>query len=340
MLGLPFRWRRHAAGSSGMMKLALLDDYHRVAMQMADWGRLAGRVDVASFDIQIVDVDDLVRRLAPFQAILAMRERTAFPRSVLERLPNLRLLITTGMWNASIDFDAATAFDIQICGTRDVGHLTAELTLGLMLALARQTTHEERAMREGRWHVRLGHSVHGKTLGILGLGNLGRRVAGFGRMLGMQTIAWSQNLTPAAATEAGCTFVERAELFRASDYLTIHVRLSDRTRGLVGSGELSMMKPSAYLINTSRGPIVDEAALVQALRERRIAGAALDVYSREPLPMDDPIRTLDNVVLLPHLGFVSEENYQLMYGDGLEAVEGFLAGKPVRKLNELSRASR
>ena len=176
-----------------MMKLALLDDYHRVAMQMADWGRLADRVDVASFDSQIVDVDDLVRRLSPFQAILAMRERTAFPRSVLERLPNLRLLITTGMWNASIDVDAATALGIQVCGTRDVGHLTAELTLGLILALARQTTHEERAMREGRWHVRLGHSVRGKTLGILGLGNLGRQVAGFGRMLGMKTIAWSQN---------------------------------------------------------------------------------------------------------------------------------------------------
>jgi len=195
-------------------------------------------------------------------------------------------------------------------------------------------------MREGRWHVRLGQSVRGRTLGILGLGNLGRQVAAFGRMLGMQTIAWSQNLTAAAAAEAGCKFVERAELLRASDYLTIHVRLSDRTRGLVGAAELGLMKPTAYLINTSRGPIVDETALFQTLRERRIAGAALDVYSREPLPMDDPIRTLDNVILLPHLGYASEENYRLMYGDGLEAVEGFLAGKPPRALNTLAGRAR
>ena len=177
------------------MKLALLDDYHGVAREMADWERLAGRVDIVSFPAPIADATELVHRLSAFEAILAMRERTAFPRSVLEQLPKLRLLITTGMWNASIDIDAATELGIQVCGTRDVGHLTAELTLGLILALARQTSHEERAMREGRWHVRLGHSVRGKTLGLLGLGNLGRQVAGFGRALGMETIAWSQNLT-------------------------------------------------------------------------------------------------------------------------------------------------
>ena len=316
------------------MKLALLDDYHGVAREMADWERLAGRVDIVSFPAPIADATELVHRLSAFEAILAMRERTAFPRSVLEQLPKLRLLITTGMWNASIDIDAATELGIQVCGTRDVGHLTAELTLGLILALARQTSHEERAMREGRWHVRLGHSVRGKTLGLLGLGNLGRQVAGFGRALGMETIAWSQNLTAAAAAEAGCRRVERQELFTAADYLTIHVRLSDRTRGLVGAKELGLMKPTAYLVNTSRGPIVDERALFEALRDKRIAGAALDVYSKEPLPRDDPIRTLDNVILLPHLGYVSEENYRCMYGDGLEAIEGFLAGKPVRALNE------
>ena len=316
------------------MKLALLDDYHGVAREMADWERLAGRVEIVSFPAPIADATELVHRLSAFEAILAMRERTAFPRSVLEQLPKLRLLITTGMWNASIDIDAATELGIQVCGTRDVGHLTAELTLGLILALARQTSHEERAMREGRWHVRLGHSVRGKTLGLLGLGNLGRQVAGFGRALGMETIAWSQNLTAAAAAEAGCRRVERQELFTAADYLTIHVRLSDRTRGLVGAQELGLMKPTAYLVNTSRGPIVDERALFEALRDKRIAGAALDVYSKEPLPRDDPIRTLDNVILLPHLGYVSEENYRCMYGDGLEAIEGFLAGKPVRALNE------
>ncbi len=318
------------------MKLALLDDYHGVAREMADWERLAGRVEIVSFPAPIADATELVHRLSAFEAILAMRERTAFPRSVLEQLPKLRLLITTGMWNASIDIDAATELGIQVCGTRDVGHLTAELTLGLILALARQTSHEERAMREGRWHVRLGHSVRGKTLGLLGLGNLGRQVAGFGRALGMETIAWSQNLTVAAAAEAGCRRVERQELFTAADYLTIHVRLSDRTRGLVGAKELGLMKPTAYLVNTSRGPIVDERALFEALRDKRIAGAALDVYSKEPLPRDDPIRTLDNVILLPHLGYVSEENYRCMYGDGLEAIEGFLAGKPVRALNSPS----
>jgi phosphoglycerate dehydrogenase-like enzyme len=315
------------------MKLALLDDYHGVALQMADWARLAGRVEIVSFDAPITDAGEFVRRLARFDAILAMRERTPFPRSILQQLPKLRLLITTGMWNASIDSAAAAELGIQVCGTRDVGHLTAELTLGLILALARQTPHEERALREGRWHVRLGHSVRGKTLGLLGLGNLGKQVAGFGRTLGMETIAWSQNLTAAAAAEAGCRRVERNELFRAADYLTIHVRLSERTRGLVGAQELSAMKPSAYLINTSRGPIVDERALFEALSDKRIAGAALDVYAKEPLPLEDPIRGLDNVILLPHLGYVSEENYRLMYGDGLEAVEGFLAGKPLRALN-------
>jgi len=316
------------------MKLALLDDYHGVALQMADWGRLAGRVEVVSFDAPITDAAELVRKLAAFEAILAMRERTAFPRPILEQLPKLRLLITTGMWNASIDIAAAAELGIQVCGTRDVGHLTAELTLGLILALARQTPHEERALRQGRWQVRLGQSVRGRTLGLLGLGNLGKQVAAFGRMLGMETIAWSQNLTAAAAGEAGCRLVERDELFTSADYLTIHVRLSERTRGLVGARELGAMKSTAYLINTSRGPIVDEVALFEVLRDKRIAGAALDVYAKEPLPPDDPIRSLDNVILLPHLGYVSEENYRLMYGDGLEAVEGFLGGKPVRPLNE------
>jgi phosphoglycerate dehydrogenase-like enzyme len=322
------------------MKLALLDDYHGVALRMAAWDRLGGRVDVVSFKTPMPDPNELVRQLGPFDAILAMRERTPFPRSVLEQLPKLRLLITTGMWNASIDIAAATALGIQVCGTRDVGHLTAELTLGLILGLARQTSHEERALREGRWHVRLGHSVRGKTLGVLGLGILGRQVAAFGRAVGMQPIAWSQNLTAMTAAEAGCGLVERDELFRGADYLTIHVRLSDRTRGLVGARELGLMKPSAYLINTSRGPIVDERALFEVLRDKRIAGAALDVYAKEPLPMDAPIRTLDNVVLLPHLGYVSEENYRCMYGDGLQAIETFLAGTPVRAINTPAASAR
>jgi len=316
------------------MKLALLDDYLGVALDMADWGRLAPRLEVTSFKEPIKDQDALVRTLVPFDAVMCMRERTALPRSVIERLPNLCLIVTTGMWNASIDIEGAAAErGILVCGTRDVGHLTAELTLEMILALARRTHFEERVMREGRWHVGLGQSVRGRTLALLGLGNLGRQVARFGQMLGMTTIAWSQNLSEDSADEAGCRLVARDALFREADYLTIHTRLSDRTRGLVGARELASMKPTAFLINTSRGPICDEPALYEALKNRTIAGAALDVYSEEPLPMSAPIRALDNVILLPHLGYVAEENWRQMYGDGLEAVEGFLAGKPVRVIN-------
>lgn len=315
------------------MKLALLDDYHGVALQMADWARLVPRLEVSSFSRPIADPDELVLTLLPFDAVLAMRERTRFPRAVLERLPNLRLLVTTGMWNAAIDIDCATACGIQVCGTRDVGHLTAELTLGLMLALSRQIPHEERALREGKWQTRLGECLHGKTLGVVGLGNLGVQVCRFGQMMGMETLAWSQNLAEQTAQAASARRVTREDLFARSDYVTIHLRLSERTRGLVGAAEFARMKPTAYLINTSRGPIVDEPALLDALRRRAIAGAALDVYATEPLPMDAPIRALDNVILLPHLGYVTKENWRLMYGDGLEDVEGFLSGNPVRPLN-------
>jgi phosphoglycerate dehydrogenase-like enzyme len=300
---------------------------------MADWQRLAPRLEVSSFTRPIPDPDDLVQALRPFDAVLAMRERTRFPRQVLDRLPGLRLLVTTGMWNAAIDIEHATALGVQVCGTRDVGHLTAELTLGLMLALSRQITHEERALRAGLWQTRLGAGLQGKTLGIVGLGNLGLQVCRFGQMMGMDTLAWSENLADETARGAGAERVEREALFARSDYVSIHLRLSERTRGLIGAADLGRMKPSAYLINTSRGPIVDEPALLDVLHRRAIAGAALDVYETEPLPMAAPIRSLDNVILLPHLGYVSQENWRLMYGDGLEDVEAFLDGKPVRVLN-------
>lgn len=317
------------------MKLALLDDYLGVALDMANWRKLAPQVEVVSIREPIKDQSSLIQRLQPFDAVMCMRERTPLPRAVIEQLPNLRLIVMTGMWNASIDIEgAATERGILVCGTRDVGHLTAELTLEMILALARRTVFEGRAMREGRWHVGLGQSVRGRTLALLGLGNLGRQVARFGQMLGMTTIAWSENLSEASAMERGCRLVSREALFREADYLTIHTRLSDRTRGIVGARELASMKPTAFLINTSRGPICDEQALYEALRARTIAGAALDVYSEEPLPMSAPIRSLDNVILLPHLGYVAEENWTQMYGDGLEAVEGFLAGLPVRALNK------
>lgn len=316
------------------MKLVLLDDYLGIAREMADWGRLSPTVDVTSIREPIKDSDALVRTLLPYDAVMCMRERTPLPRAVIDRLPNLRLIITTGMWNASIDIDgAATERGIPVCGTRDVDHLTAELTLALILALARRTHFEERAMRDGRWHVGLGQSVRGRTLALLGLGNLGRQVAQLGQALGMTAIAWSENLTAAAAEASGCRLVSRESLFREADYLTIHTRLSERTRGLVGAAELAAMKSTAYLINTSRGPICDETALFDALQSKRIAGAALDVYSEEPLSRNAPIRSLDNVILLPHLGYVAEENWRQMYGDGLEAVEAFVAGRPIRVLN-------
>jgi len=316
------------------MKLALLDDYLGIATQMAPWSRMAPQLAVESLREPIKDPNVLVQYLAPYDAVMCMRERTPLPRDVIERLPNLRLIVTTGMWNASIDIEgAATERGIPVCGTRDVGHLTAELTLAMILALARRTHFEERALREGRWHVGLGQSVKHRTLALLGLGNLGRQVARLGQAFGMTTIAWSENLTAAAAEAAGCRLVSREALFCEADYLSIHTRLSERTRGLVGAKELALMKSSAYLINTSRGPICDEAALFDALTQRLIAGAALDVYSEEPLVSNAPIRLLDNVILLPHIGYVAEENWRQMYGDGLEAIEAFIAGCPIRVLN-------
>lgn len=321
------------------MRLAILDDYHGAALELADWQRLAGRLDVVAFREQITDAETLRRTLADFDAVVVMRERTPLPGSLLSALPRLKLIVTTGPWNASIDIDTATHLGIQVCGTRDVGHLTAELTLGLMLALSRQLPFEERALRNGRWQVRLGEGLQGKTLGLIGLGQLGRQVARFAQVFGMHTIAWSQNLDAATAAAASCRLVERDELLRTADYVSIHLRLSDRTRGLLGARELALMKPSAYLINTSRGPIVDEQALYEALARRAIAGAGLDVYGTEPLPADAPIRELDNVILLPHLGYVSRENFEVMYGDSLDAVEAYLAGGVMRGLNQVGSST-
>lgn len=316
------------------MRLALLDDYFGNALEMADWGRLSGRLEVESVTRHIADADELASVLAPFDAVVLMRERTKLPRAVMERLPNLKLIITAAMWNVAIDIEAATENGIQVCGTGDTGNLTAELTLGLMIALARHIPREERALREGKWQVQIGEGLKGKTLGVLGLGKLGQQMARFGEVLGMNVIAWSQNLTDAAAAEGGARRVEKEELFALSDFLTVHLKLSDRTRGIVDAASLSAMKTTAYLINTSRGPIVDEKALFDTLKAGRIAGAALDVYSVEPLPMDDPIRSLDNVILLPHLGYVALENWKMIYGDALEDVEAFMDGKPVRPLNQ------
>jgi phosphoglycerate dehydrogenase-like enzyme len=255
------------------------------------------------------------------------------PRSLLQRLPNLKLLNTTAMGNRTTDMAAAKHLGITVCGTGGAGNGTAELTWGLLIGLVRHIQPEHEAMRAGRWQLTLGDDLIGHTLGLLGLGNIGARVAKVGAAFGMEVIAWSQNLTAEKATAAGARLVSKQELFEQADYLSIHLVLGDRTRGLVGAADLARMKPNAYLINTSRGPIVDEAALLDALRDRRIAGAGLDVYDVEPLPADHPLLALDNVLLTPHLGFVTKDAYAKFYGDTVENVAAFLRGAPIRVLN-------
>lgn len=319
-----------------MIKVALLDDYQNVAMEMADWSRLKPRATVTAFPDHLDDVDALAERLRPFDVIVLMRERTRVPRAVIERLPNLRLLITAAMWNASVDIDAATERGIQVCGTDDLPTPAAEMALGLMLALARAIPQEERAIRAGRWQTTLGVGMHGKTLGVIGLGNLGRQMAGYGTVLGMKVLAWSQNLSNEAAAASGAQRVDLDVLLAQSDVVSIHLKLSDRTRGLLGARELALMKPTAYLVNTARGPIVDEAALVDVLAARRIGGAALDVFDREPMSNDHPLLALENVVLAPHVGYVTVENYRLIYDGALQDIAAFLDGKVVRPLNTLA----
>jgi len=316
-----------------MARVALLDDYQGVALRMADWKSLPAGTDVVAFPDHLADESALAARLADFDIVMAMRERTPFTRSLLERLPKLRLLITAGMRNASIDMKAAAERGVLVCGTSGLPYPTAELAWGLILGLMRRIPAEDRATREGRWQVSLGLGLNGKTLGVLGLGTLGSRVARVGRAFEMTVLAWSQNLTAARAEEVGATLVAKDELLARSDIVSIHLVLSERTRGLVGARELGLMKRTAYLVNTSRGPIVDEAALVRALREGTIAGAGLDVFEPEPLPADHPFRSRPNIVVTPHLGYVTEETYRVFYGHALEDVQAFLRGAPVRVLN-------
>jgi len=316
-----------------MARVALLDDYQGVALRMADWKSLPAGTDVVAFPDHLADESALAARLADFDIVMAMRERTPFTRSLFERLPKLRLLITAGMRNASIDMKAAAERGVLVCGTSGLPYPTAELAWGLILGLMRRIPAEDRATREGRWQVSLGLGLNGKTLGVLGLGTLGSRVARVGRAFEMTVLAWSQNLTAARAEEVGATLVAKDELLARSDIVSIHLVLSERTRGLVGARELGLMKRTAYLVNTSRGPIVDEAALVRALREGTIAGAGLDVFEPEPLPADHPFRSLPNIVVTPHLGYVTEETYRVFYGHALEDVQAFLRGAPVRVLN-------
>jgi len=315
-----------------MTRVAILDDYQDVALAVADWRSLGPEVVVHAFHERLSG-DALVKRLADFEVIVAMRERTQLPRSVLERLPKLKLLVTTGMRNVAIDVKAAAELGIVVSGTGLLTPPTAELTWGLILALARHIPEEAQQMRSGGWQTTLGVGLNGKVLGVLGLGKLGSEVARVGRAFQMGVIAWSQNLTAEHASSMGARRVEKDELFRRADFVTVHLILSKRTRGLVTARELALMKPGAYLINTSRGPIIEERALIEVLKNRKIAGAALDVFDEEPLPDEHPLRKLDNVVLTPHLGYVTVENYRLAYGDAVEDIRAFLAGHPIRTIS-------
>jgi phosphoglycerate dehydrogenase-like enzyme len=312
-----------------MVAIAVLDDYQNVALRLADWSKLQQGHRVVVFSQRLPDVEAAARALAAFDVIGIMRERTPFPRALFEKLPKLRLLVTTGKRNASIDLEAAKAHEVTVCNTGGAGRATAELAIGLMIALARHLREEFQTMRPGGgWQTTLGFDLEGRTLGIIGLGNLGARVARIGSAMGMKAIAWSENLTPERAQERGAERVDKDELFKRSDVISIHSVLSPRTRGLVGARELGLMKPTALLINTSRGPIVEEAAILAALREKRIAGYGADTFDVEPLPADHPLRAEPRALLTPHLGYVTEDTYRDFYSGMVAAIEAWLAGKP------------
>ena len=306
------------------MKIAILDDYQNIALRMADWSPVASRAEISVFNDHVADREELVKRLLPFDVICVMRERTPLPREVIERLPQLKLIASTGSRNASIDVAAAKERGIRITATGYRSTPTIEMTWALILASERHIVQESNSVRAGGWQASIGRELDGKVLGVLGLGNIGGQVARIGRAFGMQVIAWSQNLTAEVAREAGATRVSKDELFRRADIVTIHLILSDRTRGLVGAREIALMRPTSRLINTSRGPIVDEGALIEALQSHRIAGAALDVFDHEPLPPNHPFRHLDSVLATPHIGYVGESLYRTFYGDVVAAIAAWL----------------
>jgi phosphoglycerate dehydrogenase-like enzyme len=313
-----------------MQRIVLLDDYQGVALDYGGWDRVPDEWELIALEQHIDDPDELVAALAEAEVVVAMRERTALPAAILDRLPELKLLITTGMANVAIDIAAAKRNGVVVCGTGMKGGATAELSWGLILALLRKIPTEDAGMRAGGWQTTIGTDLEGATLGLVGLGRLGRAMVPVARAFGMEVLAWSVNLEPDAARAAGAEPVAKRELFERADVVSIHYKLSERSRGLVGAAELAAMKPSAYLVNTSRGPIVDADALLAALREGTIAGAGLDVFDTEPLPADHPLRSAPNTVLTPHLGYVTEDTYEIVYGDAVEDVIAWLGGAPVR----------
>jgi len=312
------------------LKIAVLDDWQNVASGVVDWSALDAVGTVSFLHDFPADTATMVERLQHFQVICVMRERTLFDDALLSQLPALKLLVTGGMRNAAIDVPAAKRLGIVVCGTESYKHAAPELTWALIMGVTRNLVAEANALRDGKWQVGLGSDLHGKTLGILGLGSIGKWIARYGQAFGMKVIAWSQNLTPEAAAESGVTYVSKQALFEQADVLSVHLVLSDRSRGLVDAQALGWMKPSAYLINSSRGPIIDEAALIATLQQGRIAGAALDVFDTEPLPADHPFRSLDNVLATPHIGYVTENNYRTFFSQMIEDIQAWHAGSPVR----------
>ena len=314
-----------------MVRAAILDDYQNVAMAFADWSPIAKDVEIKVFNKPFGSQDEAIKALQGFAVVVGMRERTPFPRKVVEALPDLKLLITTGARNNSFDIKACAERGVTVCGTGAAGSPTTGIAFGLMLELTRRIGFENARLKAGApWQTTIGRDLEGLTLGILGLGKLGQRSAAVGKAFGMKIIAWSQNLTEEKAKAAGADYISKDDLFRNADFVTIHLVLSDRSRGLVGAKEVGLMKKSAYLINTSRGPIVDEKALIAVLQSKSIAGAGLDVFDVEPLPLDHPFRKMDNVVITPHLGYVSEQNYRKYFPDIVEDIRAWLDGKPVR----------
>lgn len=315
------------------VQIAVIDDWQDVASGVVEWSALEGTGEVHFVHDYPADNDTLAKRLETFQVICVMRERTRFDEDLMRRLPNLKLLVTGGMRNAALDIKAAGALGIQVCGTDSYKHAAPELTWALIMAATRNLVNEANALREGKWQQGLGGDLHGKTLGILGLGSIGQRVARFGQVFGMRVIAWSENLTAERAAEVDVTYVSKQELFEQADVLSVHLVLSDRSRGIVDAQALDWMKPTALLVNTARGPIVDESALIKALQKNRLAGAALDVFEQEPLPAHHPFRTLDNVLATPHVGYVSQQNYHLFFSQMIEDIQAWAAGAPIRLLS-------
>ena len=315
------------------LRCAILDDYFKLSLSSADWSGVTDRVELTVFENPFTSQEQAASALKDFEIILAMRERTAFPRALFAALPRLELMITSGMRNAAIDFEAAKDHDVVLCGTNFARDPTAPLAMGLILELTRNIGRESARMHAGEpWQAHLGVEIEGRTLGVIGLGKLGTKVAKLGQAFGMKVIAWSPNLTSEKCREAGVTYASKEELFSTADVVTIHVVLGPRSRGLVGREDLLRMKPTAYIVNTARGPIIDETALLEVLQQRKIAGAGIDVFPVEPLPVDHPFRKLDNMVITPHLGYATEEVFRGHYGQMVEGIDAWFKGEPLRRL--------